>query len=350
MVSIGVGMLTLMAMVWGATCEGSVEESRWTVVRGYVEPVVLSEGGRSTRSLEEDRGRRDVGTMLVTIANWTTRTVKNDRLVASPNLEIQWVGSEHSARNDLSELRHYGDCDVRQGHVVDDDESLVVLTICDDEFYVMLGVDDRVFYVRPAANGRHVLEEVKTLPVRGGPEPEVRFDADNYVGDDEDDEDFRRMKKLLEKSREYVALLSNVARTGSFNESTEFLDSAKLIAGEKKLARKKRKTASTCPPKGFYNLTGDTFELGNETKPTDVEADEEEPDDDEEGGRDPAKPDSDEEELAAEEDSEHIGYFFDRTWEKTKLPSEFEFYCCININTERKLCNLLYMHERYGIH
>ncbi|XP_024943397.1 A disintegrin and metalloproteinase with thrombospondin motifs 3 [Cephus cinctus] len=68
-----------------------------------------------------------------------------------------------------------------------------------------------------------------------------------------------------------------------------------------------------CNTREFYNLTGDMIDV-------EAEVEEENKDEKGKGGSGYEEGESVDAKLPFEEDSEHIGYFFDRAWERDKLP------------------------------
>ena len=294
MISVGLQLLIVATMIsTSLTSDEFVNESRWTVALGFVEPLIVAPNEDRIKRFAS-RQEKHPKEIYVSIANWTLKTVPNDRLVISPDLKIHWIESSvHEPKRNVSSLRHHSDCEVRQGYVLNNDESIVALTICADEFYVMLKVDGSVFYVRPTTNGRHVLEVLK------------------MITDDE------RISKFLEETRDYVEELSNLGRKYSSDDSSDLKEYSDATSVHLKFTRGKR----ACFTDSFFNLTGDTLDLESGKIPVNVE-DWEKPFVDENVNKD-SEPVI---EITDAEDSEHVGYFFDRTWEKTKLPSELIEY------------------------
>lgn len=77
--------------------------------------------------------------------------------------------------------------------------------------------------------------------------------------------------------------------------------------------RVRRLKRDTQTEQSFYNLSGDTFDIESENKDTVTKIKDQEN----------LEIEDDKKEIV-EDDSEDVGYFFDKTWEWDKLPSELD--------------------------
>lgn len=172
----------------------------WTIDHGFVNPKILS--------MTESRPRRWINSrneVHVSISNWLLKTYPNDKLLTSPNFMTEWVMSNDSII--VTPISHEI-CRIHLGHVNDNKNSRVIMTICDGNFYIFFHYDNRSFTVNPIINGSHILKEMKLQSLRS---ERVNF--------------LRKMKRDLHGMKN------------------------KLI----------------------YNLTGDTFDFNNDNEPIDVE-------------------------------------------------------------------------------
>ena len=76
------------------------------------------------------------------------------------------------------------------------------------------------------------------------------------------------------------------------------------------MTRSKRETETT-DSQSFYNLTEDMFDIESDIKNPDTKV-------------------KDQENLEVEEETEDVGYFFDKTWEWDKLPSKLHSQSIMN--------------------
>ncbi|KAI4492196.1 hypothetical protein M0802_010002 [Mischocyttarus mexicanus] len=201
--------------------------------------------------------------IYVIVQNWTLITTINDRLTLSKDL---FNGEENFNKN-------ISDCDLRYG-VIENNEnsSSVVLTICLDEIYAFFIVDGRSFFVEPLTNGRHIFYE------------------SNNTG-------WWSSKKL---SKEYGPSIE--ISSFSYLKKTNELE---------RPSRLSKRDIPSVKSNGFYNLTGDVFDVENFN--LDLEDNEEllkETDDDVMIER-----------LPPRNDPEDIGYFSNPSWNRSKVPS-----------------------------
>ncbi|XP_043274016.1 A disintegrin and metalloproteinase with thrombospondin motifs 2-like [Venturia canescens] len=298
-------------------------ETRWTLVREFVDPVIVSrhyERHRRSTIWDNDFEDNDEKSVVVLVGNWSLETFRNDRLVVSPKFEVHWARSTHrkSTGHQFFPPKHYSECDPRQGRVLDYDDSIVALTICSDEFYVMIRLEDHlVFYVRPTSDGRHVLEQMKIPPVEPLNSRESLNQRNPNVDGASLDRDVGNLIEILKKPGTSV---TSAAKKKNLSVSPHSRSSERRNSSAP-TSRKKRAVGG-CPSKSFYNLTGDTIALEGDPIPINVEDPGKNPDT---AGDDFPKNErevemKDSEEHVVDQDGENVGYFYDRTWEKTKLP------------------------------
>ncbi|XP_050599228.1 uncharacterized protein LOC126927217 isoform X1 [Bombus affinis] len=84
--------------------------------------------------------------------------MSNDRLILSSNFTVNWVrqGKTKSERRNAK-----ANCDLRQGSLEGDASSFVVVTICEEEVYALMLIGQRSFFVQPLTNGQHVMFQPK---------------------------------------------------------------------------------------------------------------------------------------------------------------------------------------------
>ncbi|KAK0097204.1 hypothetical protein PV326_002939 [Microctonus aethiopoides] len=171
-----------------------------TIDHGFVNPKILS--------MTDSRPRRWINSrneVHVSISNWLLKTHPNDKLLMSPNFMTEWVMSNDSII--VTPMSHEI-CRIHLGHVNDNKNSRVIMTICDGNFYVFFHYDNRSFTVNPITNGSHILKETKLQSLRS---ERVNF--------------LRKIKRDLQGMKNKI----------------------------------------------IYNLTGDTFDFDNDNGPIDVQ-------------------------------------------------------------------------------
>ncbi|XP_035719089.1 A disintegrin and metalloproteinase with thrombospondin motifs 2-like [Vespa mandarinia] len=210
-----------------------------------------------SRNLQEET------TINVIIKNWTLRTTINDRLILSKDLHSR--GGKYFNKN--------FDCDLRHG-IVENNENIssVVLTICLDEIYGFVIVDGRSYFIEPLTNGRHIFYESNNTGWWSSS---------------------RKSSRNFGPSIEIFPLYY----TKKKDESRNFT------------RRLKREIPNIKSNNGFYNLTGDVFDMEN----FDLGVGDNE---------DFLKKDEDVmiERLSQKNDPEDVGYFSNPSWSRSKVP------------------------------
>ncbi|XP_050472499.1 A disintegrin and metalloproteinase with thrombospondin motifs 18-like isoform X2 [Bombus huntii] len=237
--------------------------------------VIPNASARNRRSTQEDREtwreylRREP--VFLEISNWTLRTVANDRLILSSNFTVNWVrqGKTKSERHNAK-----ANCDLRQGSLEGDASSFVVVTICEEEVYALMSIGQRSFFVQPLTNGQHVMFQPKNERWRS-----IRDDS-SFV---------------------------------SVNPENPAGKSNKFEVRESKRKSKRRKRDSLSHDvQGFYNLSGDVFDVEYPEAEKLILYDEK---DDV-----PAEyNDTIVEELSIDVNPEEIGYFSGPKWQRNRL-------------------------------
>ncbi|XP_033231310.1 A disintegrin and metalloproteinase with thrombospondin motifs 3-like isoform X3 [Belonocnema kinseyi] len=216
-------------------------------------------------SREEVRRRRSVpdiddsDSIYISISNWTLKTKVNKGLIIPPEFAIELI---HSNKLESQKSKLSINCEPRSGSVEGTINSLVVLTICEGEFYGLMLAENRNLFIKPLMAGKHLLYEDQNLGW-----------------------------KTIKEDNDFV----NLFRTSSSDEDNNF--------------NKRRLKRATQTEQSVYNLTGDTFDIESENKDTVTKIDDQENLEIEEDKK-----------QTEEDDSEDVGYFFDKTWEWDKLP------------------------------
>lgn len=107
----------------------------------------------------------------VSIENWILKTQLNNHLIVSSNFTISWIAHNESI---IPTVASQENCQVLQGYIEDNENSLVIMTICGDNFYVFFQLDNRSFAVHPTNNGSHILKETKLEMINESPANQSR--------------------------------------------------------------------------------------------------------------------------------------------------------------------------------
>lgn len=117
-------------------------------------------------SREEIRRRRslfdiDENSIFISLSNWTLKTKLNSALIIPSYFDIDWIHLEE-IKNEKSKFPL--NCQAVRG-IIDNEEnnSLVILTICQKEFYGLMLIENRYFFLQPIKNGKHLLFEDKNI-------------------------------------------------------------------------------------------------------------------------------------------------------------------------------------------
>ncbi|XP_043671720.1 A disintegrin and metalloproteinase with thrombospondin motifs 9-like [Vespula pensylvanica] len=263
---------SLLVMTWllgTIACKSRVDE----LIQSFIEyeivyPTIitddLSSSLRDHRLPFENRSRnlQEETTIYVIVKNWTLRTTINDRLTLSKDLHLR--GGKNFNKS--------FDCDLRHG-IVENNENIssVVLTICLDEIYAFVIVDGRSFFVEPLTNGRHIFYESNNTGWWSSS---------------------RKSSKNFGPSIEIFPLYYTKKKDGLKNPT-----------------RRSKREIRSIKSNGFYNLTGDVFDMEN----FDLGAGDNE---------DFLKKDEDVmiERLPQRNDPEDVGYFSNPSWSRSKVP------------------------------
>lgn len=273
-------------------------------------------------SLKETRAKRS-SLQRISLQTWTLETYLNEHLTIAPG----FVAHEGRDHDDPST------CEVRHGFVIGQPDSLAAITVCSNSrIYGLVHVADGTFFVHPLTDGRHILyKTIKALIIH----PEEGFNAEDSFSDTRSEEKLTVNEDGLQQLLDYVDYLrANNLNTSNENdilpgasrrsetvwtglESKYKRDEILYVNSKSRVRRQtkpsgKRKRAKRnlmiCNTREFYNLTGDMIDVQSEFR----NAQEQEE----------TEYEYEDVELPLEEDSEHVGYFFDRAWERNKLPSE----------------------------
>lgn len=209
----------------------------------------------------EPRTKRSKATeapLRISLGNWILLTSINDALILADGGK--------------------GSCEVRHGSVLGKAESLTAVTVCDGpRIYGLIWVAGKSYFVQPLADGRHFLYESRNK------------ESGSIFG-----EGSRNWGRNSNTSSSDVGDVSTGGVGPKSNLGISEPSSSRVRA---------KRNSMICNTKEFYNLTGDMIDLASDFEET-------------------GEPESENFELPVEEDAKHIGYFFDRTWERNKLPSE----------------------------
>ncbi|XP_017762475.1 PREDICTED: A disintegrin and metalloproteinase with thrombospondin motifs 3-like [Eufriesea mexicana] len=227
--------------------------------------VISNENARDRRSAQERETFHDQESIFLEISNWTLRTIANDRLVLSSNFNVNWVQSGKTRKE-----RYDGkmNCDLRQGSLEGDANSLVVVTICREEVYALMLTDQGSFFVQPLTDGQHVMFQLK----------HARWWSN------------REEPNIVSLSPENPA-----------------------VKRKRKRSKRRKRDSVNHHVQEFYNLSGDVFDVEYPEAEKLILYDEKD-------DLSTEYNDTVVEELSIDVNSEEIGYFSGPKWQRNKVP------------------------------
>ncbi|XP_046598676.1 A disintegrin and metalloproteinase with thrombospondin motifs 3-like [Neodiprion lecontei] len=284
-----------------------------------VYPIIESpEGPRVKRSSVEAKSLR------ISLDDWTLETSLNELLIISPSFVARRIlpRGKFQGRRDAVDEDPLS-CQVRRGFVMDQPESLVAITVCNGPWiYGIVNVTGGTFFLQPLSDGRHIIYEsrktlnmdsAKTHPFNSTENIEPLNNGLEHLPRD----DYLRPKNFNTSSANDIFLaasrLSEAVWSGPdsrhgrdekfyINSNTELPQprnsSSSYPSGVKERVKR---NLMVCNTQEFHNLTGDVIDLEPRLRAAQERDDENF-------------------QLPVEKDSEYVEYFYDRAWERNKLP------------------------------
>ncbi|XP_050600023.1 uncharacterized protein LOC126928238 isoform X3 [Bombus affinis] len=195
----------------------------------------------------------------------------NDRLILSSNFTVNWVrrGKTKSERRNAK-----ANCDLRQGSLEGDASSFVVVTLCEEEVYALMLIGQRSFFVQPLTNGQHVM--------------------------------------FQPKNEKWWSIRNNSSFVSVNPENPAGKSNKFEVEESKRKSKRSKRDSLSHDVQGFYNLSGDVFDVEYPEAEKLILYDE----------KDDVSTEYNDtivEELSIDVNPEEIGYFSGPKWQRNRL-------------------------------